>query len=47
MNGRGAYLCDNESCWQKAVTTDVLAKALKTTLSDEDRERLNQVKHTS
>lgn len=47
MNGRGAYLCEQESCWKKAVTTDLLAKSLKTTLSAEDRERLNQAKRTS
>lgn len=40
MNGRGAYLCERESCWQRAMTTDVLAKALRTTLTDEDRQRL-------
>ena len=42
MNGRGAYLCDQEACWEKAVKTEILAKALKTTLSAADRERLQQ-----
>jgi predicted RNA-binding protein YlxR (DUF448 family) len=40
-NGRGAYLCDQASCWQKAVSSDVLEKALRTTLSAEDRERIS------
>lgn len=44
MNGRGAYLCERESCWQRAVTTDVLAKALRTTLTVDDRERLRMAK---
>jgi uncharacterized protein len=39
-NGRGAYLCGNLACWQKATTSDVLEKALRTTLSAEDRQRL-------
>ncbi|MDX1994414.1 MAG: YlxR family protein [bacterium] len=41
MNGRGAYLCDRLSCWERAVKTDILNKALKTTLTTEDRERLS------
>jgi hypothetical protein len=40
LNGRGAYLCDQMSCWERAVNTDMLAKALKTHLTDEDRARL-------
>ena len=42
MAGRGAYLCDNVSCWERAVTTDILNNALKTTLSATDRERLTR-----
>jgi hypothetical protein len=44
MNGRGAYLCEREACWERALTTDVLAKALRTTLTKDDRERLRVVK---
>lgn len=40
--GRGAYLCDDERCWELAVKTNVLNKALRTTLTDEDRSRLAQ-----
>ena len=43
MNGRGAYLCERPECWERAMTTDVLAKALKTTVTPEDRERLRQM----
>ncbi|MCB9436043.1 MAG: YlxR family protein [Anaerolineales bacterium] len=39
-NGRGAYLCDNPVCWERAIQSDVLAKALRTTLTAEDRERI-------
>lgn len=39
-NGRGAYLCDQAECWQRALKSDILDKALRATLSDADRERL-------
>ncbi len=42
QNGRGAYLCDQETCWRRAVETDVLEKALRTTLTTEDRQRLGE-----
>lgn len=42
MNGRGAYLCEQAACWERAISSDVLAKALKTTLTAEDRARLRE-----
>ena len=42
MSGRGAYVCSNPNCWERAVNTNVLEKALRTTLTDEDRKRLQQ-----
>jgi len=42
LNGRGAYLCDKASCWQRALTSDVLARALRTTLTSQDRDRLTE-----
>ena len=44
MNGRGAYICDRESCWERVVQSDVLAQALRTEMTHEDRERLQQAK---
>jgi uncharacterized protein len=41
-SGRGAYLCDDAACWERAVKSDVLAKALRVTLTETDRERLRQ-----
>jgi hypothetical protein len=41
-NGRGAYLCTQVSCWQRAVESNVLDKALRTTLTAEDRLRLSE-----
>jgi predicted RNA-binding protein YlxR (DUF448 family) len=40
MNGRGAYLCDKASCWQRAMNGDVLSRALRVTLTEQDRARL-------
>jgi uncharacterized protein len=31
-NGRGAYLCDDPACWERAVRSESLANALKTTI---------------
>lgn len=39
-NGRGAYLCHRAACWQRAISGEALAKALRTTLTAEDRARL-------
>lgn len=46
-NGRGAYLCDQPACWQRALSSDILATALRTTLTDSDRERLRAARPTS
>ena len=39
--GRGAYLHDNRSCWEQALK-GALAHALKTELTDRDREILRE-----
>jgi uncharacterized protein len=41
-NGRGAYLCHEAACWKRAIETDILEKALRTTLTVEDRQRLSE-----
>lgn len=38
QNGRGAYLCDQRTCWEKAARSAVLDKALRTSLTPADRE---------
>ncbi|MCC7448642.1 MAG: YlxR family protein [Anaerolineae bacterium] len=43
-NGRGAYLCDQPACWDRAVQSDVLEKALRTTLTVEDRQRIDEAR---
>lgn len=39
LAGRGAYLHDQRSCWERALK-GALAHALKTEIADEERERL-------
>lgn len=39
MAGRGAYLHDKRSCWERALK-GTLAKSLRTDLTDEEREHL-------
>lgn len=39
-NGRGAYLCREDACWEQALTTSVLDRALRIKLTDADRNRL-------
>ncbi len=42
-NGRGAYLCDQAACWEKATSkTQIVANALKTTPTADDISRLRQ-----
>ncbi|MDO8690497.1 MAG: YlxR family protein [Dehalococcoidia bacterium] len=36
-SGRGAYLCCNRACWETALRKKSLERALKTTISPEDR----------
>lgn len=36
-NGRGAYLCDNPVCWQRAAESNVLGTALRMVLTDDAR----------
>jgi len=41
-NGRGAYLHDRRSCWERALKGS-LAQALKTDLTDTDKRHLTQI----
>lgn len=36
-NGRGAYLCDNPLCWDRALSGSVLENALQVRLSPAER----------
>jgi predicted RNA-binding protein YlxR (DUF448 family) len=38
--GRGAYLCRDRACWEKALKGTGLEKALRCNLTRENRERL-------
>jgi predicted RNA-binding protein YlxR (DUF448 family) len=39
MNGRGAYVHDRKSCWERSLK-GALASALKVSLTTDDRQRL-------
>jgi predicted RNA-binding protein YlxR (DUF448 family) len=39
-SGRGAYLCANPVCWQAGLAKGVLERALKTSLTQQDRAAL-------
>ena len=41
-NGRGAYLCEKPGCWEKALSTPILAKALRTTPDQESITQLQE-----
>ena len=43
-SGRGAYLCPKDACWEQALTTDVLSRALRTPLAEQDRVRLREMR---
>lgn len=45
-NGRGAYLCNQVSCWQKAATTPILAKALRVTPDETSIQKLKEFAET-
>lgn len=42
LNGRGAYLCNDPKCWEMAINTPLLDKALRTTISSIDKETLRK-----
>lgn len=41
-NGRGAYLCDDRRCWERAISSNLLAHALKTDIDAETEEMLRR-----
>ncbi len=45
LAGRGAYLHDRRECWERAMK-GALAHALKTTLTEDDRARLEEFMKT-
>jgi predicted RNA-binding protein YlxR (DUF448 family) len=38
--GRGAYVCDTPTCWERATQTTILDRALKTELTPETKDAL-------
>jgi predicted RNA-binding protein YlxR (DUF448 family) len=42
--GRGAYLCRSQECWEAGLKSGQLERALRTTLTQENREQLIRYK---
>jgi predicted RNA-binding protein YlxR (DUF448 family) len=42
QSGRGAYLCPEASCWERAVSKGQLSRALRVNLTEETRARLRE-----
>ena len=42
LNGRGAYLCDKPGCWERAVTTPILARSLNVQVTQEIRDYIKE-----
>jgi hypothetical protein len=42
-DGRGAYVCDQVECREGMLSSKVLAQALRTSLTDADRQRIREV----
>lgn len=42
LNGRGAYLCDKPECWNRAITTPILSRALNIQVSPESVHQLKE-----
>ena len=40
LSGRGTYLCRAAACWQAGLRREALARALKSTIREEDRAAL-------
>ncbi len=47
VSGRGAYLCDDPQCWEHAIRGKALDRALKTSLTVEERIALRSEKINS
>jgi predicted RNA-binding protein YlxR (DUF448 family) len=41
-NGRGAYLCGQRACWEKALASGLLARALNVEIDTETLDRLRR-----
>lgn len=41
-NGRGAYLCEKAACWERALSTPLLAKALNADIAPETTQSMKE-----
>jgi hypothetical protein len=47
MNGRGAYICSNSNCLEKAIKKKQLSRALDIDIPDEVFEKLDKIIHSN
>ena len=47
MQGRSAFLCPTDSCWQSAKKKNRLSKSLKATVTDDIYRQLELLRHRS
>ena len=40
LSGRGAYLCSRSTCWERALSSNLLDRALKTKVSPSEKKAL-------
>lgn len=45
VNGRGAYLCDSQDCFRRAVKTRALERALESRLDEDVLQSLQEALH--
>ena len=45
-NGRGAYICDKNECWEKMKVTQLLDRALEITITPENKVALAEQRST-
>jgi len=41
--GRGAYLCPDSACWERALSKGLVEHALKTQMTDDEKQALHQL----
>jgi uncharacterized protein len=42
LEGRGVYLCEDNACWERAIESKSLDRALRVTLTDEQRQAIRR-----
>ena len=46
LNGRGAYLCNNQDCWEIGISKDLISRKLRSSISFDDANMLIEFSKT-